>query len=529
MAMPSSRRSSQKANPPKNPGQGLAPLYVATQLYDRYIRGVHPTDALEDQVRQEWRDRRAQRDPFLSQEFVASVNLARRMDPKKYLDRCAREDLLAQQDEDLATKLESIGIPARAQDDVTLIDVMTGATRPLTRYRSICFLPSIAKRDRQAMLNELRYFQRTHRKHRKYVRLLVVTAGVSIPLGSLSRAEQSASTLKTGDGFELRDAIKKLSRLISRWAQTADQVYDIDVIFRGIEFTVERRGADNFLSVHLHANVLATPRRLLPETEWQKFLAGTRKQFDDCWWKDCGRLKDPNEALKYPFKPVSLDDLEAAQVGWLFEQTFGLPMMQPMGSFRAWRNDMLWSVETDAGGISRRRQHHKVRMVDYPGGPRLEIHSVRKRIGKRRDPHKIVRDDQPPKENVLLCITMPQRRFSPWASPCALVKNYTPSPITVDGQGTLDDIDGRRRRLLPNWRMNGAPDPAIALAVGRGQTAALEGDAGSVLPFIVHTRSSTAGTRSSRGPPTAVCATAADKWQQLGVDFSVDLSIRCIR
>ena len=516
--MPSSTRSSQKANPPKNPGQGLASLSARTQLCDRYIRGVHPTDAIEDQVRQEWRDRQARRDPFLSQEFVESVNLGRGMDAQKWRDRRVRQDRLRQQTEDLAAALERTGIPVRCAADVMAIDVMTGAQERLSAYRSICFLPLVAQRDRRPMVNALIVFRRTLRGHGKYVRLLVVTAGRPIPLLSPSLAKQSSSALKKAADSALRDRISELSRLISRWAQTVDQVHDVEVLFRGIEFTVERRGDDNFFSVHVHANVIVEPRRLLSKKEWDAFLKSGRHYFGDRWWKDCGKLEHPNEAIKYPFKPSELDPRRIGDAGvrWIYEQTFGVPMMQPMGAFRAWCNDTFWTVETGADGKPRRRQHRKAGLVDFEGGARLDVISMRKRIGKRHDAHKIVRDDQRPREDALLGYTMPQRRFSPWASPVALVFNPTASPMTTCGQEVLAAIEAKRRALLPNWYMNGAPDPQVALVVGR----AWAGAAGNVVPFIVHTRSSTAGSGSSRGPPTAVCATEADQWWQLGVDFS---------
>lgn len=530
MIMPSSIRSANKAIPAPNPGQAVVSLSAVAnqaQLHDRYIRGVFPTDALEDQVRQEWRDRRAQRDPFLSQEFVESVNLGRGMDAEKWRDRRARQDRLRQQTELLAAALERTGISARRNADVMAIDVMTGAQELLSAYRSICFLPEVAQRDRRPMLNALIVFRRMHRNHGKFMRYAVVTGGPSIPLLGLSHAKQSSAELETGEDFSLRDRISELSRSVSRFAQWANQVHDVDVVFRGIEFTVKRRDGDNFLSVHPHANVLYTPRRLMKKNEWDKFLAGASAQFHGYWWKDCGKLEHANEAIKYPFKPSELDPQRIGDAGvrWLFDQTFGLPMTQPLGAFRAWCNDTFWTVEVGADGKPRRRQHRKAGLVDYPSGARLDVISMRKRIGKRRDPHKIVRDDQLPMENLLLGYTMPQRRFSPWASPVALVMNYTPHPGTELGQEALDDIEARRRRLLPNWQMNGAPDPAIVLAVGRGQAAALEGDAGDVVPFSVHTCSSTAGSGSSRGPPTVVRATAVDEWQQLGVDFSVGMNV----
>ena len=531
MTHPCRIRDADKAIPPKKPGQGLASLSARTQLYDRTIRGVHPTDALEDQVRQEWCDRRAQRDPYLSQEFVASVNTGRDLDPEKWRERRARDDRLQQQTELLATALERTGESVRRNAEVMSIGLITGAQELLNAYRSICFFPTVAQRDRRPMLNELLMFRRTHRNHGKFMRYAVITAGRPIPLGGLPLAKQSSSLLERREYFALRNRIGELSRSVSRFAQWALEVHDIDVVFRGIEFTVKQRDGDNFLSAHPHANVLYTPLKLLSEADWAAFLVGADRFFEPWWWRDCGRLKDPREAIKYPFKPVELDPQRIGDAGvrWLFEQTFGLPMMQPLGSFRHWRKDVFWIVDIDVGGKSRPRKHRRVVNTEYPAGARLEICSVRKRIGKPRNSHKLVGKDQEPRENRLLGFTMPQRRFSPYAEPIVKVMNYTPQPVTGYGQEALDGIDAERRRVRPVWDMNGAPDPDVALAVGRGQAAAREGDAGDVVPFSVHTSRTTAGTRSCRDPPIPIRATAADPWQQLGVDFSVGLSDGCIR
>ena len=489
-----------------------------------YRLGVHPTDAIEAEVRQELLACRARRDPFVSQEFVANVNLGRGMDPEKYRDRCVRNECLQQQTEDLAAALERTGLRVRRNAEVMGVGVFTAARELSNNYRPICFFPIVAQRQRRPMLNELFLFRRAHPNHRKFLRYAVITAGRPIPLLGLPPAEPS-SELARADYFELRDRLSELSRSVSRFAQWANQAYDVDVVFRGLEFTVKQRPGDDFVSAHPHANVLYTPRHLLDESEWNGFLAGAAAHFHGWWWKDCGKLECANEAMKYVVKPTDLGGLEDLQVRYLHEQTFGLPIMEPLGSFRSWRKETFWTVEVGADGQARSRKHRRVATTEYAAGARLEICSVRKRIRRPRTLHKIVRHDQEPRENVLLGYTMPQRRFSPWAEPIALVLNYTTTPQTAAGQDTLDAIANERQRLQPIWDMNGAPDPAIALAVGRAWAAAREDEAGDVVPFSVHTRNSTAGPRTSRGPPISVSATEAVEWQQLGVDFSVSQDV----
>lgn len=484
-----------------------------------YLRGVHPVDAMIERARQTYRDRRANRDPYPSQEWVTSLNTGRGLNAETWRERQASDARLQAQTEVLAAALERTGIRARGDSNVTAIGLVTGEQEALNGYRSICFLPMVAQRDRRPMLNDLRYFQQRHPQHRKYMRYAVITNGPTVPVGGLPPARAEGEP-RSGGYYEARDRIRDLSRGISRLAEWA-RAQGVELLYRGIEFTVARRNGDDFLSLHPHANVLYTPLRKFSKAEWQTFLRGVHEQLGGWWWKDCGVLKDPNEAIKYAFKPAELEGLDDAALRWLYEQTFGLKMAQPMGAFKDWRNATLWTEEKRDGQL-RRRQHRKVVTLEYAHGRELSLCSVRRRPGKPAKSTVVEPEGREPPENVLMGVTMPQRRFSPYAEPCVLVMNYTPSPGSEWGRETLDAIERERRQVLPVWHMNGAPDPRTAVAVGRGQAAAREGEAGSVRPFIVHTRSSTAesyaGSRSREGPPVATSSTADPAPLQLSID-----------
>lgn len=492
-----------------------------------YTRPVHPTDRIEDRVRQEYLDRHANKDPYPPQEFVACLNTGRSLNPEMWRERQDADARLVAQTDALVAALERTGVSATGGSDVWAVGEITGAIEKLNGYRSICFLPLVAQRDRRPMLNELRYFRKQHRPHGRFMRYGVVTNGPTVAALGMPPVRAECEP-KTGEYFELRCRIQKLARTVSRFADWARDKYDIDVVYRGTEFTVERRGDDDGFSVHPHVNVLYTPRRKLSKREWESFLSEASDQLDGWWWKDCGVLKDPNEAIKYAFKPVETDPekIGDAMVRWLFEQTFGLKMAQPMGAFMHWRHDVLsvqewfdesaqaWTLKSIAGARRRRRKHRKVVMFDYAkgrysDGPSLGICSVRRRPGSGRHKRKtIIAEDAPRPENVVMGYTMPQRRFSPFAERNILIMGYTPSPVTEFGREALCDIARERDRMLPVWSMNGAPDPQIALALGRGQAAAREGEAANVVAFSVHTRSSTAGRglngAQGRGPPVSI-------------------------
>ena len=478
-----------------------------------WYRGVHPVDAIIERLKREYLERRNQRyaeNPYPSQEFVTVLNTGRAMSPEAWNQNQARDAILKAQTDALADALDRTGVQVRGPDNVSAIGLITGQIESLDRYRPICFLPVIAQRDRKPMLNELRLYRDQAGQEGGFMRMGVITSGKPVPVGGMPPADIDQLPLKdrVGGYFECRDRIKEMGRRVSRLADWARDKYDIDVVFRGTEFTVKTRKGDAEPSVHIHCNLLYRPTRYLKKREWREFLDEVPNHIDGAWWKDCGVLKDPNEAIKYAFKPAELDGLTDAQVRWLYEQTLNLKMTQPMGGFQTWRNQTLWRTEKREDGSTVKRKHRKVVTLEYATGARtLSLMSVRKRTCQvgRREPKSIRADDAPPAENVLMTTTTPQRRFSPYAEPCALVMNYTASPTTEWGEETLANLARCQKELRPIWDMNGAPAPEVALAVGRGQAAAQAGEAGRIAAFSVHTRSSTAERRvaseQDHGPP----------------------------
>lgn len=507
----------------------------------RFVDELHERLPREFEERRERLRRATYNYPYQSQEFVTVLNTGRLMSPGAWQERRSKDQVLKDQTEALADSLERAGVRAHGDSDVVAVGLVTGAVEYLNVYRSVCFLPSVAQRDRRPMLNELRMFRHKHKAHR-YMRFAVVTNGQTVPIGGLPPADVDELRRKIQESecdkarkelreehekhayFELRSRIQDLNRMCSRFADWARNEWDIDVQFRGAEFTIKERAGDGVLSVHPHANLLYTPGRRLKKREWDTFLAQAAEQFDGYWWKDCGVLEDPNEAIKYPFKPVELNALidagNDAGIRWLYEQTFRLKMTQPMGEFQQWRNETLWEhTEREDGSVSQRKAR-KVITLEYADGSRqLDICTVRRRpscgSGKRSDEPR----DGPPPENLLLSVTTPQRRNSPYAEPCALVMNYTEEPVSEWGQGALDEFQEQSRIARHIWDMNGAPAPEVALAVGIGQAAAKDGEAGRVAPFSVHTRSSTAERRLSgaleHGPPVDISPSSSPEWDQL--------------
>ena len=142
--------------------------------------------ALQGFISQHCGERSGTDRPFtiLSHEMASVLNTGIAVDPELWRERRAREKELLEQTERLADVLERHGIPARTKNDgVYAIGLVTGDIDRLSNYRSICFLPAVAKRERAPLLNELRYFRKTHVRHRKYMRFAVVTCGPRITAG----------------------------------------------------------------------------------------------------------------------------------------------------------------------------------------------------------------------------------------------------------------------------------------------------------------------------------------------------------
>lgn len=393
---------------------------------------------------------------FATSDEVMRLNTGWQLSPEHWRESAQRRQVLAEQTGRMADALEQFGgIRTRVPFQMTAIGNATGEIDSEESYRAIRFLPLIAQRERRPILNALRYFQR-HHPLGTHLRYAVITAGCRVPAWG-----------------DLRGAMARLHRQISRWAHDADREWGIEVLYRGTEFT--RDGAPSY---HPHANVLYAPRRPMSKVRWSDFLKWSHARLG-AHWRDNGRLKDADEAIKYPFKPAELDAAPGSELVWLWWETHRMKFAQPMGAFAEFRRRL-------------QRGGQKVAMVNRRGGARLEIIARSK-----RDPSDAETKADPRRENLILCRTSPQFRFGPFAQPITLVVNYTEQPTTPEGRQRLAIIRAWNDQAREWWRGNGAPAPSIARAIATGQAAADPGQAGRITPFNVHTRRPTVQTTTT--------------------------------
>jgi hypothetical protein len=422
---------------------------------------------------------------------------------------------LMQQNDRLADALQRAGEDVIRPGGLTLISAVTNIVETQRVFRAVRFLPVVAARDRRPTVNGLKLFIHEHPNSR-YFRYAVMTCAEPVPYSSENAGN-------------LRGAIQELSRRISKWSSeisTPDkngQGYDIEVLYRGIEFTrstarerdaaAAERGQESDLSArygadtvlyHVHANVLYWPTRNIKKL-WPKFLEYTQK-FIGAHWRDNGRVEKVEEIVKYCSKPADTLAASDDELVWLYRQTQKLKICQPMGEFRLWLREL-------------KKQRKKIaRVHDGRGDGKLMRVKKGKRGGAEEDAAdedgNLIEDEDEgddvedvpelpekrertgaavPPSNLIIGLSLPQWRHTPWAEPMVMIQNYDPAAAFGEGGG---DIQAWQRQAREWWDSAFAPPPEEALRVARmALDATLSSneicEAAEAACYIVHTCSST--------------------------------------
>lgn len=437
---------------------------------------------------------------------VMRSNAAWALDPVSWAKRQAATKVLEQQTERIADALLRAGINVTLDGDVTMIGAVTGVVEHQRVYRAVRFLPTVAGRDRRPIVNGLKLWMAGHRNG-KHFRYAVMTCAKPVPVGG-----------------DLRSVIRGLSRRISKWASEARKRYFVEALYRGIEFTrstaAERdaaahaRGEASNLSVeygaetvllHVHANVLYWPTRNIGE-RWPEFLQFTHAA-TDAWWRDNGRVEKVEEIVKYCSKPADTLAASDDELVWLYEATRRLKICQPLGVFKVWLAELekagekVVRVHVGRGDGRLRRVLKRGRKAPEPVDEWLEKKKAeqeadgvvttavtKKDAADKAEVAPKAQCETPP-SNIVLGLTLPQWRHSPWAEPLILVQRYDPSRPFGEGAA---DIEAWKARARQDWDDNWGPEPEEALRVGRmALDAAMSTndirEAAEAAPYIVHT------------------------------------------
>ncbi|MGF0539905.1 hypothetical protein ACQQ2Q_18045 [Agrobacterium sp. ES01] len=450
---------------------------------------------------------------------VLRSNTGWAMDPVSWAQRQAASAELERQTAHIADALGGAGVNVVLDGDVTFIGAVTGVVEQQRVYRACRFLPTVAARDRRPTVNGLKLFISGH-KDSKYFRYAVMTCSEPVPF----------SADLQGD---MRGAIQELNRRISRWAHNAQKKYGVEVLYRGIEFTrataaerdaeahargqasnlSERYGAATVL-YHVHANVLYWPTRVLKEKgkTWEDFLRFTHEA-TGAWWKDNGKIDSVEELVKYCSKPNDTLRSSTDELVWLYQATQRLKLCQPLGDFKDWMKTL------DKAGEKVVRVHigrgdGRLMRVRKRKKSDKDSDDEKKKDSEKSDAATDVEKKAPP-SNMLLGMTLPQWRHSPWAEPLIMVQRYDPTKPFGEAGG---DIEAWKRAAREMWDDNWGPEPEEALRVAQmAREAVLSSDdireAAEAAPYMVHTCSPTVpapGNDDEEVPPEELDEDAAD-------------------
>lgn len=433
---------------------------------------------------------------------VIDRNIGWKIDPEKWATRSKASQTLAEQSEHMADALERMGIPSRLDSNITVIGAVSGIAESVPMYRAIRFIPSVAARDRRPYLNGLKYYMET-RPESRYYRYAVFTAPEPVPFGGA-----------------MREAVRSLSRRISKWAPKARE-HGVEVLYRGIEYTrataAERdaeaaaRGKPSNLSehygpdtvlYHVHANVITWPKRAMTDADWSSFLSMTWKTVK-AHWKDNGRIQKPEEIIKYCLKPADLNNASDEELAWLYHETKRLKITQPLGPFAAFMaelkeaGDKIVRVRIGSHSASRLSKVKKSprlggdRQTDENETPESDSMPSHEAADTVRDTPSSEIESQPktttPPTNMILGISLPQWKHMPWAEPMILVQRYDPQTANRASRERLDELEVEKRIIRDKWDASGAPDPKEALRIAEQALSA----GGGADRYKVHTCSST--------------------------------------
>ena len=344
--------------------------------------------------------------------------------PVKWQESRDSSALVESQTRTIADRLRSVGIaPERKTDGIlSIVGVCSGESEVLTAWRHINFLPSVAAGNRSQLVKRLSYFATAEGFDAAADERLRLpkTAKTDSPECSESLARARAHNARARARLEpflrywvvtngqrcsvheVRSRLMDLARSVSRFAAHPALVdYGITVELRVSEVTAERDKSGAW-SYHPHANVIVSSSKRI---DWQKFLSFVKDNLPG-HWKDCGRLVDANEAIKYFVKPADILEHRPIELLHLFVATFGLRLATPMGNFRA------------LGGLLR---DQRVKLGKTLSADRQEWKWCFVRL---RDPAKTLCPPSAARDNMVMGLLPPSPRFSSRFEPCVLVRNF---------------------------------------------------------------------------------------------------------
>ena len=335
----------------------------------------------------------------------------------EFQERRARHLELDAETARVAGALAAGGVdPYRPGAGFAVVGLVSGLVKPAEReYRHKHILPVVAAALRAPVANALELYLSLYAPGARYG---VFTGG--------RRCQVE----------EVHGRVRALVRKLSRWHHVICKPFGIDVLFRGVELTVD---AD--LTFHPHVNLLYVLDRYLRPREWRRFLSQSRA-FLGAHWQDNGPLRDVREVVKYFMKGDDLDRLVRSHPAVLVElsrQVERCRLVEPLGSFRVWHRDL---------------KHAGLRVVPILEDGERKLIAVKRRERRPGEASVPKPGGRLPRTNRILCFGLPRALHGPHKEPVALVENLDLDTLFHDPV-----VMEQSRRATRTWTSKGLLPP----------------------------------------------------------------------
>lgn len=332
-------------------------------------------------------------------------------------DNAEKRKYLADQTKQIAIKLDQgytthglgwkhqVRVEPYQNQDLHLMGLHSKQFQKLESYRNIIFLPSVAQKNRAPKVKEMQLFL----KHHQNCRMWTFTAG---PRCNLSQLQANVQWMH-----------RKLSKLND---QPFMKKLGARFVFRSTEFGELGEIGNHDVSLHPHMHALMELERYLRPDDWSYLLARIRA-FWGVYCKDCGKIRNSRELVKYCVKPGDLDGLNNEQLVKLYQVTDGLRLWETLQSFRKMRRSI---------------REEKQKVVIRKGEPKL-VPNWNRGASKTPEERQVQRQ-----ASALRAISRQSARPTPkivaWCSPAPVFTHVSEPLFLVHG------IDGRDPQQIFN-------------------------------------------------------------------------------
>ena len=399
-------------------------------------------------------------------EELCAIKSGRVVPIDKFNETQARLNRLEQQSHEIAQKLESEGIQAYEENDLTLVGLHSGMSKKLECFRNITFIPSVAKMRRAPEVKFVQYCLQSFPMARNFT----ITSGprVIIPkrktasLGAISEmaAEVHEADYQAGIN-RARETFMGLARKVSRingekFMKQAGAVF----AYRASEMG-EVVETDDGLSIHPHIHaILVLQKGKLTKHAWSTLLKRIHAYLGT-YSKDCGLIKNPREFVKYCVKPDDMTELSSSSVADLYQVTRNLRMHQPLGPFRKIKRALKESdqVLTHLNGelVTMRRPTKRLSQKDKPWQPPCGIRDADPQVVARIEPAPVF---SPITEPMVLVHGLDGRDPLEWVINTEPIQNFL-SAISVHTKSLIVRKKERERKERSYERSESEPKVPI--------------------------------------------------------------------